>query len=314
MEMPYYGESKCNGTYCDGRPCKNYAYYKCGSRVFCGMHSRKRNRIELERNPRADKLKQQRYEMYKQDAEAAATKNREAGKAGHVIVRTMHMMRAVECVKGYTMVFPNYRHNNRRDGYGCSALSPKSLGPIHHIMPNLPPAKNLENFHQFSKVYPFEIDKETNEQNIGWFQYRIRGYQDPEAHVHKHDPVILKSYFGKNIQVCSYSLYYNKNGTARKFSYAESRYFYCKLYEQLVKDTEEFQQLCQWIRDGRNLQIMGYDGYDVTAPLIEHYRDISRPFGHELVLFSLLTIKDPADYPWNIEYNLHKEHYEGFGI
>ena len=39
---------------------------------------------------------------------------------------------------------------------------------------------------------------------------------------------------------------------------------------------------------GFNLRIVGYDGYNVTMPLEEHYKDISRPFGHELVLYSML--------------------------
>ncbi len=44
-----------------------------------------------------------------------------------------------------------------------------------------------------------------------------------------------------------------------------------------------------------NSQICGYDGYHVNKSIEEHYRDVSCPFGHELVLYSLLTTDK---YPW----------------
>ena len=36
---------------------------------------------------------------------------------------------------------------------------------------------------------------------------------------------------------------------------------------------------------------------------MSHYKDVSNTFGHELVLYTLLTVEDPYKYPWNIYYN-----------
>ena len=57
-------------------------------------------------------------------------------------------------------------------------------------------------------------------------------------------------------------------------------------------------------KKGYNLQICGFDAYHVKnatpKTLLKCYEDISRPFGHELVLFTMLCIKNEEDYPWRI--------------
>jgi hypothetical protein len=95
-----------------------------------------------------------------------------------------------------------------------------------------------------------------------------------------------------------------------RYTYLESRYFYCHLYEKRAKETKEFKELKAKIRQGYNLEILGYDGYPVTRSLQEHYEDGNRPFGHELVLFSLLIIDDPQNYPWNVFYAAHPRVYQ----
>jgi len=59
------------------------------------------------------------------------------------------------------------------------------------------------------------------------------------------------------------------------------------------------------LSEGVNLQIVGYDGYEVTRSLIDHYKDPSVPFGHELVLFTLLTEPNSQQYPWIVYKNQH---------
>jgi hypothetical protein len=59
------------------------------------------------------------------------------------------MMKNPEHIEGFLKVFPNYKHQNRQDGFGCMKLSPKYLGPVDHGQPDLPPALNIENFHQY---------------------------------------------------------------------------------------------------------------------------------------------------------------------
>ena len=71
----------------------------------------------------------------------------------------------------------------------------------------------------------------------------------------------------------------------------------------------EFKKLKKALRNGFNLNIVGYDGYHVDKSLWECYNDVSRPFGHELVLYTLLTIENPEDYPWNRFYRENEEIY-----
>jgi hypothetical protein len=49
--------------------------------------------------------------------------------------------------------------------------------------------------------------------------------------------------------------------------------------------------------DGYNLQIIGYDGFTPSDDLYSHYIDPSRPFGHELVLHTMLVIPSPVSTP-----------------
>lgn len=53
------------------------------------------------------------------------------------------------------------------------------------------------------------------------------------------------------------------------------------------------------VKDGYNLQIVGYDGRSMagTTPL-QAYLDASAPFGHELVLWTMLTVENKDNYPW----------------
>src|ERR1700747_2820319 len=105
----------------------------------------------------------------------------------------MKMMKLPETIKGYLNIFPNYLHANRKDGYGCATLSPKSIGPITAY--GLPVAQNLENFHQFSKFYEFEVDPITNKIKPDAIQYRIKGFNDKVPHRHKFDNVKDKALF-----------------------------------------------------------------------------------------------------------------------
>lgn len=56
------------------------------------------------------------------------------------------------------------------------------------------------------------------------------------------------------------------------------------------------------------------EGTDQAKTLNEHYVDPTRPFGHGLVLCTLLTVEDPADYPWNVYWPEHLELHTGMII
>lgn len=116
---------------------------------------------------------------------------------------------------------------------------------------------------------------------------------------------------GENRNQPSYAVHKTIDGVVeRRFTYVQSRYFYCHFYEQLAKETVDFKKLQHYLDEGINLRIVGYDGYNVTKDLYTHYTDPTKAFGHELVLYSLLVIANPSDYPWNVYKANHAELYD----
>lgn len=308
----YYGETYCMAKYKSGKKkgqqCSNKAYYERDNSCFCGVHCRG-NRTKLPINPRAKENKLEAQQLRDKLMLEKMNKNNKVGKRGDVIVTKLRMMKPVDYKDGYRPIFPNFKHKNRKDGYGCPALSPKSLGPVKHIMPNLPPAFNLENFHQFAKVWSFELDSKGN-QKPEYVEARRKAYLDQIPHRHKYDRKELAK-IGPNVNIPAFSLYYKADGTVCCYSYFGCRYFYCKVYEDLASKTFEFKQLREWLKNGMNLQIVGYDGYNITKSVLEHYYDTSRPFGHELVLYTMLVIDNSDDYPWNVVYHNNEDTYKG---
>jgi hypothetical protein len=305
----YYGEIPCQATYGYGKACRNKAYFKISQPeefYVCGQHVKKyNNATELFKNPnkKKDTLRQLSYRQSlvekaaEQNRAQNSIKSKAMGFIGQVICTKMFMMRDPQHIDGFLKVFPNFKHQNRKDGYGCKALSPKAMGPILHNQPRLPPAKNLENFWQFSKVFPDEVD-EKGEPTPAFFEAQIRAFNDPIPHRHK--PNAKKSSTSTNINVPLYSVFRRKDGTLVKYKYVESRQIYCNYYERIALKTKEFQHLKDLLKQGYNLQICGYDAYDVTKTPEDHYLDGSKPFGHELVLYTMLVVDDPSCYPWRM--------------
>lgn len=142
---PLYGEERCTQE-----KCKNKGYYSVSGKVFCGVHSKKKDRTELKKRDKksTELLNIQKKEREIQEIREAQEANKNEGKKGEVILTRLFMMKPPEDTKGFLKVFPNYKHQNRSDGFGCASLSPKFMGPIKHGQPGLPDSKNLENFHQ----------------------------------------------------------------------------------------------------------------------------------------------------------------------
>lgn len=301
LEEVYYGECKCTSTLKNGKNCSNNAYYISSLKngVFCGVHCKDDQRTKLKVNPNKDKHLQDKFNQHLEVCNKVSEENKINGVRGIVMVSKLFMMKQPLTIEGFLNVFPNFKHQNRKDGFGCASLSPMSLGPIMHVMPNMPPAKNLENFYQFSKVYPHEIDKHGNLSQEAK-KLMIKGYTDNVPHRHK----FLK------LDRPLYSVFYDSNGIPKKYTYLESRYFYCYWYSKLVSCQPDFYTLVDKVASGMNINIVGYDGYNVVENLYNHYIDTSRPFGHELVLFTLLSPIDEYDFPWNKYYRLHKKIYD----
>lgn len=285
----FYGETICSATLKSGEPCKNKAYFLSNGKFLCGMHSKKDSeRKELPKDPNKGEKKEQIFKEMMERCKKIAAENKKKGKKGIVICSKLRMMKEPEYKEGFLCVFPNYKHQNRKDGFGCKSLSPKDMGPVKHGQPGLPIALTIENFHQGNKVFECEIDKNRKPLKR-FYETREKMYQDPVPHRHKEEAK------GKNIPV--FSVWVDKQGNEHHLSYFESRQFYCTFYERMAKKLPDFKRLRKMIDDGFNLQIVGYDAYPVTKTVEEHYKDISRPFGHELVLYTLLTEKE-ENYPW----------------
>lgn len=317
MEVPYHGEATCGVLKKDGKACSNKAYYAINGDTpvyACGVHSKPNNRTTLIENPRKGEIIQERIATAQSEAERIAHINQHEGKRGQVIVSQLKVMKTPEQVKGFILVFPNHSDKNRIIGLGMPELSPMDI-TINHSQPDLPPT-TLENFHQGNKCYLSEsVD---GEPSAIFFENQKKMYEDDKPHRHKilcwltdEEKKALKQEkkTEKNKKAekpteqekdrVLYSVFW-KDGKMLKLNYAEGRQLYCELYEAVVRELPEYQKLRNLMLDGFNLQICGYDGYPITKTLREHYADLDRPFGHELVLASMLMndMDATVDLPW----------------
>lgn len=307
-ESVFFGEISCSARLkVRNASCSNMAYFVAGGLLLCGLHARRKpDATLLIKNPNKQALIQDKRKRERVIIEDVAFANLRSNQRGLLIVSKLRMMRAPEDHPGYMKVFPNNRHGGRKDGLGCPSLSPMRLGPVNHGQPGLPPALLLENWHQSNKVFPAEVD-ETGEPNEAWAKLQLEMYLSPEPARHK--PAARTTAGNTNEPL--YSVWVLPDGTRKKCTYIESRQFYCGFYERLAnavgsEASEDLETLRTCLTSGYNLQIVGYDAHpidlrnssSIADNLEKLYLDPSEPFGHELVLYTLLAIPDPMDYPW----------------
>jgi len=306
----YYGETQCQALVKSTKhQCSNNAYFVLDGKYVCGIHGKSKKATPLPKNPNKKANIDAQLSKHKHTIEHAFEQNRKNKVHGKITVRKMRMMKKVYPIDGYLSVFPNYKHQNRKDGYGCASISPKSLGPVNHGMPNLPPAQNIENYHQYAKFWDFELD-DHGEVIPKYFDERVAAYKDKTPYRHKYDKKTLLKY-NKNINIPKCSIYYDGNSMPHKYNYVECRYFYCKFYEDLVVKKKDFITLKTMLKNGYNLCIFGFDGYEPIEDYMSMYLDTSKPFGHEIILYIMLTEDDPQMYPWTIYYKKNKKIYDG---
>jgi hypothetical protein len=329
---PFYNTIPCQETLKSkkGVPCTNMAYFAIpGGKYVCGQHSlqMKSVREKLIKDPEARTRRLAELDKHRMSVVIRAKRNHTPGCGPSFKCFQMTMMGEVPLEEGWMNVFPNNKHENREDGYGCCSLSPMRLGPVLHRQPDIPPAKNIENYHQFNKVWPCEVDANGDPTEEYW-QRRRKGYADPEPHRHKFDAKTMKKMRetlkkatpgslgpSENRNQPCYSIHFTLKGEERRFTYVQSRYFYCCAYESLAKKTAAFEKLIDFSENSYALTICGYDAYPVTKTLYEHYCDPTKPFGHELVLYTLLTYDlgdgQHSKYPWHEYRENHPDIYEG---
>jgi hypothetical protein len=272
------------------------AYYKVDKSFVCGVCSRSNfDRIELVKNKEAKKaIKDAMMAIHNTSVLKAASYNLENDVKPKIILTKMLMMKNPELKSGFLNIFPNFKHGDRTDGLGMPSLSPKSMGPIVHNQPELPEAKNLENLYQANKVFSDEVDKK-GEAKQSFFDLQIQMYNDEIPHRHKQNAT-------GNVPL--FSIWKDKTGKIFKLSYIESRQIYCHYYMEFALKDKNFVKLKYLINQGYNLNLIGYDAYQPDKSLNDHYLDGTRPFGHELVLYTLLTVENKEDYPWIINKTL----------
>lgn len=84
-----------------------------------------------------------------------------------------------------------------------------------------------------------------------------------------------------------------------ELGWIESRQMYCNFYERLVRAQPEWARLLKLVQGGTNVLLCGYDAVEMASPL-EAYLSTAASFGHERVLFTMLTEEDEARWPWRL--------------
>lgn len=153
----------------------------------------------------------------------------------------------------------------------------KELSPF--VLP-APPAKNLENLWQFSKVYHHHLwNGEPSEQ---WYEWRDKGWANPRA---------IRYPMGKGA-VPEYSLW-----DGEKLDYIQARKkIYAPEYAKNVALTDSYKALQEQYKECRlhdtDLVLLDYDAYDHAAlnmSLIDVINNPKYKMGHAFVLMMLLV-------------------------
>lgn len=210
-----------------------------------------------------------------------------------------------------------FRVNVCSSGQGkWKQLSPMLLGPIkldelggdwtkdagESLRVPLPKKiQNIENLWQYTKVWEGDEDPKTQlpsnlyfiRRNLGWNKKQADRYplKYPLQAKGKNNPPFKNK--GPNKSIPLYSYWFGE-----KLSYLEGRRrIYCPIYERLVRKTEAYKDLEARVERGENILIIGYDGYPREGKTWKQcFEDISRPFGHEMVIACMLENRRP--FPW----------------
>lgn len=321
-ELPWSGD-----TTCEREDCGKRAYYAVGRSVYCGVHSKKegRERRPLPKDPDGRAKRQRKLDEHMASLHLV-TLNGGTTRRGRVVCYRMLMLRVVPLQPPWMNIMPNNRAADRTDGVGMPSLSPMRLGPVQHRQPGLPPSRNIENYHQANKVWPCELAREVTtppppprvtsihdmpEPSAEWAIRQREMYEDEEPHRHKFpldrrkkkkkpDSGALPSV---NQNAPCYSIHFTLDGESRRFTYVQSRYFYCCAYERLAPATEDFKRLLNYLEQGVDLRLCGYDAFDMgissdADTIYAHYCNEAQSFGHERALYALLVLAR-EELPWH---------------
>ena len=175
----------------------------------------------------------------------------------------------------------------KRNPYNCLEVSTVlNFGEYRELSPfvlSAPPAKNLENLWQFSKVYSDQVDVSGNP-NSDWFWWRRDGFYDERAHRYPK---------GKGA-IPLYSIYpsLGDNRCTEHLGYIEARKrIYATEYAKNVILTDSYARLAELYKEHGEITLKDYDAYDHLAmgmSLINVINNPNRKMGHAFVLAMIL--------------------------
>ncbi len=298
--MVYYAEVNC-----ENEKCKNKAYVESEKKYYCKVHCK--NGTALPKRPKTEvvALNIKREEDRRLCEDKAQIKNVEKGRKGKVKMTRLTMVKGWDYKEGYFPIFPNYRQA-RTDGLSMQSLSPFKLGPV--IINDELRCETLEIYWQYSKVYESEISARDEvldiffEKRKKFFKYRIAN-----AVEWKKMKTLKK---GPEPEIPIFALH-ELNGKEKRYDYVSSRYFYCTYYAALAEKENDLAKLRTMMDEGLNIQLVGYDSFDLDKndseeiALYKAFKNSSFHFGHEAVLYCLLTL-NPKNYPWVVYKRKHE--------
>ena len=154
----------------------------------------------------------------------------------------------------------------------------------------------LENAHQGSKMFAWEIDTLNQEPTPHALEFRKAFWEDTKPKRHKFPLELMRRYAKKsgcNVNNCmEFSFFYGFHGKRVKLTYQQARMFYVQWYVYYAQRSESFRWLCEKLSAGYDIEICGYDvpfeGKVMKDNIINLYEDVSTPYGHECVLAAML--------------------------
>lgn len=223
-----------------------------------------------------------RYRAHQEECYELAQTNKSLQITGDVLYTKMKIMKTVPFVEGYVNVFPNIKHEQRTDGLGFSSLSPKSICNIEHHQPLLSRCPTLELYYMANKVFSFDVNEEGHLTD----EFYNRQFQ-----LYNH----LRTGTPLSTQEVLFHIWYDSNGEIHRLTPFETQQLHCVMYERAIRNHSDFICLQEMIQNGYNLQICGYEDFEMEKGL---------PVSHEVVLYMMLALPE-EEWTWkkNCVYN-----------
>jgi hypothetical protein len=203
--------------------------------------------------------------------EEARQRNALYDQAGSVRLQTLYHYRDQSAPSKRWRELPGFRNVSVCQGAKkWKALAPRFLGPL--VFDGVP-AVNLANVWTYSQVTAQDLRNGAIKPE--WFEHRRWGFGQPD----------------KKRSAQQTPLFWLWEGGAQ-LDLVQARKAYCALYARLVQAKDEYRELHLLVQQGYNLQLFGYDAWDFTEQgktLLQAIEDPTARFGHELVLYGLLT-------------------------